>query len=210
LVAAVAELPLAITRRIAFEIGAGQIIQEHVEIGLKQVFPALAQDREHRLLVRGELVQTTIQIVRLHEHDVLAEQIAHCKFARNNDPLRGDFRVQLRPPSYTVSVSLPLGLEGISGDDYCGHDWPNPAGLFRTAMADQEDRADSFGIARHGAQGDPRSCNRVQVRAWRTAGAKARRMARCADRNPGEGSEAAPAGTPLDPASIRGVARARL
>ena len=35
LVAAVTELPLAITRRIAFEIGAGQIIQEHVEIGLK-------------------------------------------------------------------------------------------------------------------------------------------------------------------------------
>jgi hypothetical protein len=42
LVAAVTELPLAIARRIAFEIGAGQIIQEHVEIGLKQVFPALA------------------------------------------------------------------------------------------------------------------------------------------------------------------------
>jgi len=80
-----------------------------------------------------------------------------CKFARNNDPLRGDFRVQLRPPSYTVSVSLPFSLEGISGDDSCGHDWPNPTGLFRTAMADQEDRADSFGIARHGAQGDPRS-----------------------------------------------------
>ena len=44
---------------------------------LEKAFPALAQEREHRLLVRGELVQTTIQIVRLHERDVLAEQIAH-------------------------------------------------------------------------------------------------------------------------------------
>ena len=73
LVAAVAKLPLAIARRIAFEIGTGQIIQQHLEIGLKQIFPALAQEREHRLLVRGELVQTTIQIVRLHERQVLAE-----------------------------------------------------------------------------------------------------------------------------------------
>ena len=40
----ITELPLAIARRIAFEIGAGQIIQKHLEIGLKQVFPALAQD----------------------------------------------------------------------------------------------------------------------------------------------------------------------
>src|SRR5271167_4621457 len=49
------------------------IIQQHLEIGLKQLLPALAQEREHRLLVRGELVQTTIQIVRLHERQVLAE-----------------------------------------------------------------------------------------------------------------------------------------
>ena len=69
----VAKFPHVSAGRIAFEIGAGQIIQQHLEIGLKQIFPALAQEREHRLLVRGELVQTTIQIVRLHERQVLAE-----------------------------------------------------------------------------------------------------------------------------------------
>jgi len=45
---------------------------------------------EHRLLVRGELVQTTIQIVRLHERDVLAEQIAH--------------RATLEPMSVPISI----------------------------------------------------------------------------------------------------------
>jgi len=69
-VPAVAELPLALVRRIAFEIGGGQIIQRHLEIGLKQFLPTLAQKREQRRLVRDELVQATIEIVGLREPDV--------------------------------------------------------------------------------------------------------------------------------------------
>src|ERR1019366_314181 len=60
------------------------------------------------------------RLIPVPETVLLISMNSKCKFARNNDPLGGDFRVQFRPPSYTVSVSLPLGLEGIWGDDYCG------------------------------------------------------------------------------------------
>ena len=52
--------------------------------------------------------------------------------------------------------------------------------------------------------------DRVQVRARGSAGAEAGRVGRGSDGDPGEGSQAAEAGAPLDPAPVRGVARARL
>ena len=56
-----------------------------------------------------------------------------CKIACNNDPLRGVFRVQFRPPvSCCVSV-LPFGLDRpgrAGGDDWRGQDRRDTAGLF--------------------------------------------------------------------------------
>src|SRR5260370_404277 len=79
-----------------------------------------------------------------------------CKFACNNDPLRGDFRVQFRPP-LTLCVSvLPFGPDRpgrADGDGWGGQDRGDTARLFRARPLDQGDRAHAFGVARDGAQG---------------------------------------------------------
>src|SRR6267378_4002267 len=74
-----------------------------------------------------------------------------CKFACNNDPLRGDFRVQFRPP-LTLCVSvLPFGPDRpgrADGDGWGGQDRGDTARLFRARPLDQGDRAHAFGVAR--------------------------------------------------------------
>jgi hypothetical protein len=63
LIAAVAKPALVslILRRIAFEIGTRQIIEQDVEFGPKQVLPALSEMAEKRLL--GDRLDTPRQIV---------------------------------------------------------------------------------------------------------------------------------------------------
>src|SRR5260370_1614391 len=79
-----------------------------------------------------------------------------CKFACNNDPLRGDFRVQLRPP-LTLCVSvLPFGPDRpgrAGGDGWGGQDRGATARLFRARPPDQGDRTHGFGGAPDGPQG---------------------------------------------------------
>ena len=56
-----------------------------------------------------------------------------CKFARNNDPLRGDFRVQFRPPLTCCVSVLPFGPGGpgrAAGDDWRGQDRRDTTRLF--------------------------------------------------------------------------------
>jgi hypothetical protein len=59
--------------------------------------------------------------------------LKECKFARNNDPLRGDFRFQLQP-LLTCCVSIlpfgPAGLGRTCGDDWRGPDRPDTSRLF--------------------------------------------------------------------------------
>jgi len=62
---------------IAFEVRAGQIVEQHLEIGLKQILPAITQKREEVLLVRGQLVQATIETIGKHEREILAAQVTH-------------------------------------------------------------------------------------------------------------------------------------
>ena len=71
-----AEAPLAGCRRVAFEIRAGQIIEQDVEFSLKQRLPALLQEAEQVRLVRQQFVQAAIQIVLADQSEILAQQIA--------------------------------------------------------------------------------------------------------------------------------------
>ena len=77
LVAAVAVLALALSGRIAFEIGAGQVVKQHIEARIEQGFPALLKVGEQRLLVLQKLVQAAVELVALRQRGVLAQKIAH-------------------------------------------------------------------------------------------------------------------------------------
>jgi hypothetical protein len=54
-----------ILRRIAFEIGTRQIIEQDVEFGPKQVLPALSEMTEKRLLVRKQFIKAAVERVFL-------------------------------------------------------------------------------------------------------------------------------------------------
>jgi hypothetical protein len=60
MIARMAEPPLAGRGRIALEIAAGQVVQQHLEVGLEQHLPAPPQETEQLRLVRQQLVQTPI------------------------------------------------------------------------------------------------------------------------------------------------------
>jgi hypothetical protein len=69
--------PLGQIGRVHFEIRAGQIVQQHVEIGVEQVAPALRQMRKQRVLVREQEVVAGIELVRLGQAEVRADEIGH-------------------------------------------------------------------------------------------------------------------------------------
>ena len=65
-------------------------------------------------------------------HAVRIESLS-CKFACNNDPLRGDFRVQFRPLLTCCVSVLPFGPAGPGralGDDWRGQDRRDTTRLF--------------------------------------------------------------------------------
>ena len=62
---------LTILGRIAFELSAGQIVEQHLETNVEQTLPTLTQRREHLSLVRHHLVQAAIQLVDLLPASVL-------------------------------------------------------------------------------------------------------------------------------------------
>ena len=62
-----------------------------------------------------------------------ADSETACKFACNNDPLRGDFRVQFRPLLTSCVSVLPFGPDGPGralGDDWRGQDRRDTTRLF--------------------------------------------------------------------------------
>ena len=77
LIAAIAEAALVglILRRIGFEIGAGQIVKQHIEAGVEEIAPAIDKMAEQGLLVGEEKVMAGIELVGLGEAEVTAEQI---------------------------------------------------------------------------------------------------------------------------------------
>ncbi len=79
LVAAVAVATLVSLGQIGgvdLEIGAGQIVEQHVEIGVEEIAPALRQMGEQRVLVREQQVLAGIELVRLAKSDPSRSAIA--------------------------------------------------------------------------------------------------------------------------------------
>jgi hypothetical protein len=64
-------------RWIRLEIGARQIVEQHVVADVEQIAPPSHQVIEDRLLVREQSVVTTIQLVDLGEPGILAQEIGH-------------------------------------------------------------------------------------------------------------------------------------
>jgi hypothetical protein len=62
--------------RTALEVSAGQIVEEHVEGGTEEIFPAGLQESEQVGLVGEQAVQAAIGIVLGDEGKIFAEQIA--------------------------------------------------------------------------------------------------------------------------------------
>ena len=104
--------------RIGFEIGAGQVVEQHVELRLEQLAPAIPQMLEQSLAVRRQQVQATIQLVFLRQREVLAEQIGQgaavvplameTKLAAGVDQAVGDQRLEhVRPASPLAAGRQP-------------------------------------------------------------------------------------------------------
>ena len=76
-VARVAEATLVLVRkrRLGLEVGAGQVVQQHVEGGVEQIPPPPHKMIEHRLLVRQQPVVATVQFVTVRERCVRPQQI---------------------------------------------------------------------------------------------------------------------------------------
>ena len=77
MIPAVAMLRLGNLLAFAFDVGARQVVQQHVEARLKQLLPALPQMIEQRGLVLPDAVQTAIQAVLLRHREARAQQISH-------------------------------------------------------------------------------------------------------------------------------------
>ena len=62
---------------VDLKIGAGQIIEQHIEAGVEQVAPASDQVREQRVLVLEESVMAGVQFMRLGQAKIGAQEIGH-------------------------------------------------------------------------------------------------------------------------------------
>lgn len=126
LVAAVAKAPFAAVafRRIAFEIRARQIIEQHLETRAEEIAPSLLQVGKKRPLVLKQLVQTAIERVLFHQGKVAPEQIAHRALlkpepmqaplaARIDEPVTHQRLQDVAPASSLAAVGQPLDPERL-------------------------------------------------------------------------------------------------
>ena len=79
LVAAVAELAQVIRPAldVGLEVGAGQVVQQHLEARTEQLAPAALQELEQLVLVLHQLVQAAVQGVLLGQREVRVQQVGH-------------------------------------------------------------------------------------------------------------------------------------
>ena len=69
---------LGLRRGVDFEVGAGQVVEQHVEAaGVEQIAPAGDPMAEQLLLVGQQTVVTGIELVRFGQGEVRAQQIGH-------------------------------------------------------------------------------------------------------------------------------------
>ena len=78
-VTAVAEAAfvVVVVRGRRFKIGAGQVVEQHLEFGAEQIHPALTQMGKQRLFVRQELVEAAVESILLRQHEIRAQQVCH-------------------------------------------------------------------------------------------------------------------------------------
>ena len=76
-VSAVAKLTFPGKRRVALEVGTGQVIEQHIEARLEQHLPALAKKREEGAFVGQQLVQASVQGVIGQHANRTPQQVAH-------------------------------------------------------------------------------------------------------------------------------------
>jgi hypothetical protein len=84
-------------RRIGLEIGAGQIVQQHVEAGVEQVAPARDQMLEQRVLVCQQQIMTGIELVDLGQGKIRAQQIRQ-RAAREPLPMQAPLAPRRQQP----------------------------------------------------------------------------------------------------------------
>ena len=62
---------------LALEIGAGQVVEQHVELGSKKVLPSPLQVGEESVAMLEQLVQHTVKLVLAAPGKAFAQQVAH-------------------------------------------------------------------------------------------------------------------------------------
>jgi len=73
----VAKLPFPFTWWITLEIGAGQVIKQHIEFDVKQTLPSPTEIGKEILFVFDYFVKTAIELVFLHQRIICFQQIRH-------------------------------------------------------------------------------------------------------------------------------------
>jgi len=100
---AVATLVRLVLGRRRLEVGARQVVQQHLELRPEQILPALAQMAEQRLLVLDQLVEAAIQRILLDQRIVRPEKIAH-------GALREPLPVQ---PPFAAGIDQPIAHQRL-------------------------------------------------------------------------------------------------
>ena len=62
-------------RRVGLEVGAGQVVEQHIEGGVEEIAPAPDQMVEDRLLVGEQPVMAAVELVAFRQAGILAQQI---------------------------------------------------------------------------------------------------------------------------------------
>src|ERR1700739_453338 len=117
-------------RRIALEIGTGQVVEQDVERNVEQVAPTPDQMVEQRLFVFEQPIVTAVELVALRPSDILAPQV--CSGAaldplamqaplatRRQQPVGRQEQQHLVPPRPLAARAEPLGAG--AGQAQCTH-----------------------------------------------------------------------------------------
>jgi hypothetical protein len=127
LVAAVAVTAFSAFRQVRcvdLEVGAGQIVQQHVEVGVEQIAPAPDQMREQRFLMRQQEIVAGIELVLFRKSEVRTQEIGHCAVAeplamqsplaaRRDQPIGRQHLQDLIPPRSLPARRQPIDPEPI-------------------------------------------------------------------------------------------------
>jgi len=71
--------------RLAFKIGAGQIVEQHVQLGAKEIPPLALQVGAEGVAMFEQAVQDAVKLVFAAPHQAFAQQVAHGAHARAGD-----------------------------------------------------------------------------------------------------------------------------